>query len=144
MSVCLVIRLLVYTLVQTHRLNILPLVLLRRHAEKAYRACNNRKGLLHPHLALQTNLPNPVSQYPPNNHGEASPKRKVNVENPPVSLHVGGSTVDGRKPAPPIKPLNDESPVNTNKRYGFPWFQSGGFRPSTVFPANVKADRMFF
>ena len=36
--------------------------------------------------------------------------------------------------APPTKPWNDESPVNTNKRYGFQWIQSGanGFRPSTV------------
>ena len=28
-------------------------------------------------------------------------------------------TVDGRNPAPPKKPCNDDSPVNTNKRYGF-------------------------
>ena len=41
-------------------------------------------------------------------------------------------TVDGRKPAPPIKPLNDASPANANN--GFPWFPSGanGFCPSTV------------
>ena len=39
-------------------------------------------------------------------------------------------TVDGRNPAPPRKPWNDD----TNKPLGFPWIRSGaGFRPSTVF-----------
>ena len=35
--------------------------------------------------------------------------------------------------APPKKPWNDESPVNTNKQWIQPWFASGaGFRPSTA------------
>ena len=34
---------------------------------------------------------------------------------------VPRSAVDGQNPAPPKKPWND-SPVNTNKRYGFPGF----------------------
>ena len=41
-------------------------------------------------------------------------------------------TVDGRNPAPPKKPWNADSPVNTNQPC-FPWIPSGaGFRPSTV------------
>ena len=42
----------------------------------------------------------------------------------PISLGPS-PTLDGRNPAPPRRPSNDKSPVNTNKRYGFPWFQSG-------------------
>ena len=30
-----------------------------------------------------------------------------------------GDTVDGRNPAPPKRPWRDDSPVNTNERYGF-------------------------
>ena len=30
------------------------------------------------------------------------------------------NTVDGRNPGPPKKPWKDDSPSNTNKRYGFP------------------------
>ena len=44
-------------------------------------------------------------------------------------------TVDGRNPVPPKKPRNNDSPVNANKRYGFPWFPSGAkwiSQPSTV------------
>ena len=29
------------------------------------------------------------------------------------------TTVEGRNPAPPKKPWNDDSPVTINKRYGF-------------------------
>ena len=34
-------------------------------------------------------------------------------------------TVDGRNPAPPKKPWNDGSPVNPNKPWFQPWFESG-------------------
>ena len=45
-------------------------------------------------------------------------------------------TKHGRNPAPPKKPWNDDSLVNTNKQ-GFSWFQDvAGFRPSTVYPPN--------
>ena len=41
--------------------------------------------------------------------------------------------MDGRNPAPPQRPWNDDSPVNTNKPWLQPWFKSGaGFCPSTV------------
>ena len=46
-----------------------------------------------------------------------------------------GETVDGRNPAPPKKPWNDDSPANTNKPYGFPFSVRGAKRmsqPSTV------------
>ena len=47
-------------------------------------------------------------------------------------LGQGPHTVDGQTPAPPKKPWNDDSPVNTNN-CGFPGFQSGaGFRLPTV------------
>ena len=42
------------------------------------------------------------------------------------------STVDGRNPAPPKKPWNDESPVNTNQQWFRMFFSGAGFRPSTV------------
>ena len=51
-----------------------------------------------------------------------SPTEIVLKDNPP--------TMDGRNPAPPKKPRDDASPVNSNKRYGFPWFRI----PSTVPP----------
>ena len=31
--------------------------------------------------------------------------------------------MDGQNPAPPRKSWNDASPVNTNKRFGFPFFK---------------------
>ena len=50
-------------------------------------------------------------------------------ENPPHPQN----TVGGQNPAPPKKPWNDDSPVNTSKLW-VPMLQSGaGFRPSTVW-----------
>ena len=40
-------------------------------------------------------------------------------------------TVGGHNPAPPKKPWNDESPVNTNKQWFQPWFLD----PHTLYPS---------
>ena len=35
------------------------------------------------------------------------------------------NTVDGRNPAPPKKPWNDDCPANANNSWFQPWFESG-------------------
>ena len=76
--------------------------------------------------------------FPVRTNHTLSPKRLMHpfkVQLPAIDF----PTVDGRNPAPPKKPRNDDSTVNTSKRYGFSWFQSGaGLRPSTVSKARPK------
>ena len=44
----------------------------------------------------------------------------VSPENEPRESQTSQThTVDGQKPAPPIKPVNEASPVNTNKQWFF-------------------------
>ena len=76
-----------------------------------------KKALLHasfigqkPAVLLAPKLPHLAREF-----DREPPKRLVESH---LSL-LKFTTVDGRNPAPPKKPWNDDSLVHTNKRYGF-------------------------
>ena len=54
--------------------------------------------------------------------GHQSPEAPSWFSNLAMGTHGGiGPTTDGRNPAPPKKPWNVDSPVNTNKQWCQPW-----------------------